>query len=82
MENPDFTAAALVSTALRERMASPGATLARSVALITEEPPEAFPHAGSQASAGAFMAEEASTAAAAFTAAAAIANSKQFRKRN
>src|ERR1700684_824786 len=57
MEEPDFTAAALGSTAphqgsmdSRRRMRSPGLILARSVALITEEPPAAFPHAGSRAS--------------------------------
>lgn len=57
MAQPDFTAAARGSTALaqgsmdsRRRMRSPGPILARSAALITEEPPEDFPLAGSRAS--------------------------------
>src|SRR5438309_796342 len=82
MENPDFTAAALVSTARQERTPRQAATLARSVALITEELPEAFQHAASQASVGASMAVEVSMEAEASTAAAAIANSKQLPKRN
>jgi hypothetical protein len=82
MESPDFKAAALVSMARRDRMPRPETTLARSAALITEELPEAFQHAASQASVGASMAVEVSMEAEASTAAAAIANSKQFRKRN
>jgi hypothetical protein len=82
MENPDFMAAALVSMALRHHMPRSEATLARSAALITEELPEAFQHAASQASVGASMAVEVSMEAEASTVAAAIANSKQFRKRN
>src|SRR3984893_12258213 len=72
MAQTDFTAAALVSTALqhrnmdsRHRMPSPGPTLARSAALIMEEPSEAFPHAGSRASAEASMEVVVSTEAAA-----------------
>lgn len=70
-------AATLVPMALRHRMPRPEATLARSAALITEELPEAFQHAASQASVGASMAVEVSMEAEASTAAA-IGNSKQF----
>src|SRR5437588_9572491 len=74
MAEPDFTAAALVSTALRHhsmdslhRMPSPGLTLARSAASIMEEPPEAFPHEGSRASGEDSTAAEDSTGAAVVT---------------
>jgi hypothetical protein len=76
MENPDFTAA-LVSIARRDRMPRPGATLARSAALITEELPETFQHAASQVSVAVSMAVEVSMEAEASTAVA-IGNSKQF----
>jgi hypothetical protein len=65
------------------RMAKPETTLVPSVVLITEEPPTAFPRAGSRASvgvsteAGASMEVEASTGAAAVT-----GNSIQVPKRN
>src|SRR5690349_19961820 len=54
------------SIRLRHRMTSPRPILARSAALIMEEPPAAFPHAGSRASV------EASIEAGAFTVAALV----------
>ncbi len=67
MAQPDFTAAALASTALQPRMDSPhltpgpGTIPEHSVALTMEEQPEAFPHAGSRASVEVPTEAEAST---------------------
>jgi hypothetical protein len=75
----------LLNTDLRRRMFSPAVIPARSAALIMEEFREAFPLAGSPASAAAFMEVAVSTAVAAeaFTAAAeATGNSVRSHKRD